>query len=65
MEEWRSGKDSRGRVAEAQWKLIMQGTKVCHHVCYPDLLSRGLCADRVFGCDFQCHVACIMTWPLM
>ncbi len=31
MEEWRSGKDSRGRVAEAQWKLIMQGTKVCHH----------------------------------
>lgn len=28
MEEWRSGKDSRGRVAEAQWKLVMQGTKV-------------------------------------
>ena len=28
MEEWRAGKDSRGRVAEAQWRLIMQGTKV-------------------------------------
>ena len=32
MEEWRSGKDSRGRVAEAQWRLIMQGTKVCRSV---------------------------------
>ncbi len=47
MEEWRSGKDSRGRVAEAQWKLIMQGTKVCHHFCYPHLLSHGLCANHV------------------
>lgn len=28
MEEWRSGKDSRGRVAEDQWKMVMQGTKV-------------------------------------
>ncbi|KAL3146657.1 hypothetical protein ABBQ32_000885 [Trebouxia sp. C0010 RCD-2024] len=27
MEEWRSGKDSRGRVAEDQWKMVMQGTK--------------------------------------
>ena len=28
MEEWRSGKDSRGRVAEAQWKMVMHGTQV-------------------------------------
>ena len=28
MEEWRLGKDSRGRTSEAQWKLIMQGCKV-------------------------------------
>ena len=28
MEEWRSGKDSRGRVAEDQWKMVMHGTKV-------------------------------------
>lgn len=32
MEEWRSGKDSKGRVAEAQWKLVMQGTKVLHRL---------------------------------
>ena len=28
MEEWRLGRDSRGRTGEAQWKLIMQGCKV-------------------------------------
>ncbi len=28
MEEWRLGRDSRGRTGEAQWKLIMKGCKV-------------------------------------
>ena len=49
MEEWRSGKDSKGRVAEAQWKLVMQGTKVVPvrppvHAC--SYACSGLCCYR-------------------
>lgn len=37
MEEWRSGKDSRGRVAEAQWKMVMHGTKVWTQLACPEV----------------------------
>ena len=45
MEEWRSGKDSRGRVAEAQWKLMMQGTKV-----FQSLSMQITCFDKRVSC---------------
>lgn len=36
LEEWRMGRDSRGRAQEAQWKLMLQGTQ------YADRLPIGL-----------------------
>ena len=56
MEEWRSGKDSRGRVAEAQWKMVMQGTKVHTQLACPALLS--CCQPFISACSRSCHLSC-------
>ncbi|DBA85638.1 TPA: hypothetical protein ACH3X1_005214 [Trebouxia sp. C0004] len=50
MEEWRSGKDSRGRVAEAQWKLIMQGTKYAERLPIgKEDIIQGIPASKVLA----------------
>ena len=58
MEEWRSGKNAAGRVQEAQWKLVMQGTKV-QPCCESDV--------RVFATDASAEREgvsfCIFTPP--
>lgn len=50
MEEWRSGKDSRGRVAEAQWKLMMQGTKYAERLPIgKEDIIQGIPASKVLA----------------
>ena len=43
MEEWRSGRNAAGRLAQAHWKELLKGTQVCMDIM---LASRSFCVAR-------------------
>lgn len=50
------GRDSRGRAQEAQWKLMLQGTKVRHRVQPRIHHSAGIaCLLHAAGCCSLLH----------
>ena len=63
MEEWRSGKDSRGRVAEAQWKMVMHGTKVWTQLaCCEVLIAAAVRLSLLHALEAVTSAAKLSAW---
>jgi len=59
VQEWRMGRDSRGRAQEAQWKLMLQGSQVGHSPASRDCglgaMHVSLCSTPLFIVPIGVH----------